>query len=241
MTRDLTPTGKLRLGINGANPTLYVPAADGSASGISAELGAFIAGKLGVPLEPLVYTGPGAFPASFGTGEWDVIVTGKNPHAANFVDFVSDVVLIDYVYLAGPRCRIDTPADVDRVGVKIGVPEGASAHAFLSRRLKSAEVVTLRASAEDVMAMLRGGEIDLYASGIGGLQEIADRLPGSRIIGQFETVVFALSTNKGLSAETRTRLAEIVGEAKAAGLVQSAIDRYGQKGARAAPVALAAS
>lgn len=236
MADELAPTGKLRLGINGTNPTLYAPAPDGSPAGIAADLGQFIADKLGVPLEPMVYRDPGAFPASFGKAEWDIIVTGRNPHAAKFVDFISDVILIDYVYLAAPGGRLGDPSQVDLPGVRIGVPEGASADAFLSQRLKFAEVVRLRANPPELAEMLRDGRIDLFATGIEGVQAVANRLPGSRLIGTFDTVVFAISAGKGLSAEDRNRLAQVVNEAKAAGIVSKAIARSGKKGVRAAPM-----
>lgn len=232
---EIVPTGKLRVGINGGNPTLYARAADGGVSGIAAELGRFIAQKLGVPFEPLVYTDAGAFPASFGKGEWDMIVTGKNPHAAKFVDFMADVVLIDYVFLAAPGSALTDPAQVDLAGVRIGAPRGASADAFLSQRLKSAELVRVAADADAVAAMLRDGKLDLYATGVEGVQAIANRLPGSRIIGSFETVVFAVSTGKGLSFAAISQFTQIVNQAKAAGIVRKAIDHSGRSGVRAAP------
>ena len=236
MTSDIAPTGKLRVGINGSNPTLYARAADGGASGIAADLGRFIAGKLGVPFEPLVYTGAGTFPASFGKGEWDIIVTGRNPHAAKFVDFMPDVILIDYVLLAAPGREFADVSQVDRAGVKIGAPRGASAAAFLSERLKSAELIPLAVDAKTVVGMLRDGKLDLYATGIDAVQVIANGLPGSKIIGAFETVAFAISTPKGISPAARNRLTQAVNEAKAAGIVQKAIDNSGRKGVRAAPI-----
>ena len=143
--------------------------------------------------------------------------------------------MIDYVYLAGPKCRVDDPALVDQPGIRVGVPKGASADAFLSRRLKLAQVVPLRASQSELIKMLQDGAIDLYASGTEGLQALQASLPGSRIIGQFETVVFAASTPQGLSAEDKLRLAQIVEEAKAAGVIQRAIDHSGKNTVRAAP------
>lgn len=236
MANELVPTGKLRLGINGTNPTLFVAAADGSPAGIAVELGRFIAEQLGVPLDPLVYKDPGAFPASFGMDEWDIIVTGKNPHAAKFVDFIADVILIDYVYLAAAGRALGDPNQVDQPGVKVGVPQGASADAFLSQRLKFAQVVRLRASPVELAGMLRDGRIDLFATGIEGVQAVADRLPGSKIIGAFDTVVFAVSARKGLSPDARSRLAHISNAANAAGIVRDAIDRSGKMGIRAAVI-----
>lgn len=231
---EIIPTGKLRLGINGANATLYAPAADGSASGIAVDLGQFIAGRLGVPFEALVYSGAATYTASFGKGEWDIIVTGRNPLAAQRVDFIGDVILIDYVYLAAPGRSFAGPADVDRAGVKIGVPRNASADAFLSQRLKAAELVRLAGDMDTAAAMLQEGKIDLYASGGDSLQRIADRVPGSKIIGTFETVAFAISTAKGCSPAAKARLTQLINEAKAAGIVRKAIGASGRKGVRVA-------
>ena len=232
---EIVPTGKLRVGINGSNATLYARAADGSAAGISAELGKFIADKLGVPFEPVVYSGAATYTASFGKGEWDIIVTGRNPLAAKRVDFMPDVILIDYVYLAAPGREFTGPDQVDRAGVKIGVPRNASADALLSPRLKSAELVRLAGDANIAAEMLRDGKIDLYATGTDSVQRIADRLAGSKIIGAFDTVAFAISTAKGWSPEAKSSLTQLVNEAKAAGIVQKAIDKSGRKGVRAAP------
>jgi len=232
---EIVPTGKLRVGMNGSNATLVACAADGSVSGICVDLGKFIAGKLGVPFEAVLYSGAATYTASFGKGDWDIIVTGRNPLAAKLVDFMPDVILIDYVYIAAPGREFADPSQVDRAGVKIGVPRNASADAFLSRRLKSAELVRLAGDANIATEMLRDGKIDLYATGIDSVQKIANRLPGTKIIGTFETVAFAISTAKGWSPAAQGRLTQLVNEAKAAGIVQSAIEKSGLKGVRAAP------
>lgn len=232
--QEIVPAGKLRLGINGSNATLYARAADGSASGIAVDLGTFIAGKLGVPFEALVYPGAAAYTASFGTGEWDIIVTGRNPLAAQRVDFIGDVILIDYVYLAAPGRSFAGPDDVDRAGVKIGVPRNASADAFLSERLKAAELVRLPGDMATAADMLREGGIDLYASGGDSLQHIESRVPGSKIIGTFETVAFAISTAKGMSPTARARLTQLVNDARSAGIVEKALAQSGRQGVRAA-------
>jgi polar amino acid transport system substrate-binding protein len=232
---EMIPTGKLRMGINGSNATLYTRAADGSAAGIAVDIGKFIAAKLGVPFEPVVYSGAATYTASFGTGEWDLIVTGRNPLAAQRVDFLPDVILIDYVYVAAPGRDFAGPDQVDRVGVKIGVPRNASADAFLSQRLKAAELVRVAGDANAVTTMLRDGKIDLYASGIDSLTRIANNLPGAKIIGTFDTVAFAVSVAKGWSPAARQRLTQLVNEAKDAGIVQRAIDAARLNGVKAAP------
>lgn len=233
---EIVPTGTLRMGINGANATLYAPAADGSASGIAADLGKFIAARLGVPFEALVYSGAATYTASFGKGDWDIIVTGRNPLAATLVDFMPDVILIDYVFLAAPGRIFADAGKIDLPGVKIGVPRNASADAILSPRLKFAELVRLPGDIDTAVALLREGNIDLYASGTDSLQRVASHVPGSTIIGTFETIAFAVSTAKGWSTAAKDRLTGLVNEAKAAGIVQKAIGASGRDGVRAAPV-----
>lgn len=232
---EIAPTGKLRVGMNAANATLVTRAADGSVSGISADLGKFIADKLGLAFDPMVYAAAAAYTESFGKGEWDIIVTGRNPFAATLVDFLPDVILIDYVFIAAPGREFADAGQVDRAGIKIGVPRNASADAFLSRRLKSAELVRTAGDTATAIDMLRAGKIDLYATGTDSVLKIADRVPGAKIIGAFETVAFAVSTPKGRSPAARSRLTQIVNDAKAAGIVQKAIEKSGLKGARVAP------
>jgi ABC-type amino acid transport substrate-binding protein len=52
---EIAPMGKLRYGLNASNAALSARAPDGSVSGISIDLGTFIAGRLGAAFEPVVY------------------------------------------------------------------------------------------------------------------------------------------------------------------------------------------
>jgi len=230
---QMLPTGKLRMGINGSNATLYARAADGSATGIAADIGKFIADKLGVPFEPTVYPGAAAYTASFGTGEWDIIVTGRNPLAAKLVDFLPDVIQIDYVFLAAPGSNFASPGHVDLPGVRIGVPKNASADAFLTPRLKSAALVRMAGDADTAIAYMNQNKIDLYATGVESVEALARRLPGSKLLGAFNTVSFAVSTCKGWTSAASARMTALVNEAKAAGIVEKSVARSGQKGVRA--------
>src|ERR1700741_3544201 len=158
MSAEITPTGKFRVGMNGANATHVIRNADGTVSGLSADLGRFIAGKLGVPFEPVLYASSGPFTESFSRNEWEIVLTGRNPFAATKVDFLTDVFLIDYVYVAARGDAFSDVASVDRAGVRIAVPLNASADAFLSRRLKSAELVRVAGTTNEAAELLRAGK-----------------------------------------------------------------------------------
>lgn len=235
MADELAPTGAFRVGMNCGNATLVTRNADGSVSGLPADLGRFIAGKLGVPYEPVLYASAAPYTASFGKSEWDMILTGKNDVVAQRVDFSADLFLIDYAYIAAPGRAFRDPGEVDAPGVRIAVPRNASADVFLSRTLKAAQLVRVDGDLDGGIALLRAGEADVYATGGGNVRVMAERMPEAKIVGAFNTVVFSVATRKGLSAAAQARLREWVNEAKAAGIVRKALDRAGAHDARLAP------
>jgi polar amino acid transport system substrate-binding protein len=225
MDTGLTPTGKFRVGINGSNATMLIRDANGTMSGLSVDLGRFIADRLGVPFEPVIYASSAPFTESFSKNEWEIVLTGRNPFAATKVDFLADVFMIDYVYVAARGQEFSSVADVDRPGVRIAVPLNASAQAFLSRRLKSAELVQVAGDTHAAIELLRSGKADLYASSMQNAMEIANSIPGARVVGAFENVTFAASVPKGTPPAVQARLTELVNDAKAAGVVRKALEK----------------
>ena len=235
MNSEIAPAGKFRVGMNGNNGTLTIRNADGSLAGLSVDLGRFIAGKLGVPFEPVLYPNSSPFTKSFGSQDWDIIITGKNAVVAKLVDFSSDLFFIEYVYLAAPGRDFADVAAVDRPGVRIAVPRNASADVYLTRTLKSAELVRLDGDANDAIEFLRSGEADVYGSGINSLRPMAERLPGSKVVGAFNIVTFSVAMRPGLSDAARSQLTQWVDEAKAAGLVRKGLEQARAKGVQVAP------
>jgi len=235
MNTEIAPTGKFRVGMNANNATLVIRGADGTVSGLSADLGRFIAGKLGVTYEAVVYDSAAPFTASFGKREWDIILTGKNAVVAKLVDFSADLFLIDYVYVAAPGREFADPAEVDRPGIRIAAPRNASADVFLSRTLKSAALVRVDGDLNVAIALLRAGTADVYTTNINSAQVLAGRMPGAKIVGTFHTMTFSVALQQGRSAAALSGLTQMVNEAKAAGIVQKALERAGAEGVRIVP------
>jgi len=67
---EIAPTGRLRVGFQIGSPILAKRAADGSVSGVVVDLGKFVAERLDVAFEPVVYANQEAYAQSFGKGEW---------------------------------------------------------------------------------------------------------------------------------------------------------------------------
>jgi polar amino acid transport system substrate-binding protein len=236
ITSEIAPTGKLRVAMNAQTPVLLRRTSDGKITGgVALEVGKFIAEKLGVPFELVPYAGADAYMQSFGKGEWDIAIGGPTPLVAEKADVILPVVLSDYMFVAAPGREFADAAQVDRPGVKIGVGLNSLSDLFLSRTLKSAELVRPSAAGGNIEA-LRSGKVDVWAASASTVQEVADRLPGAKIIpGAFTSDLYMVILPKGRSSAAQAKLAEIVNEAKRTGVVRTAIEQTGMRGVRVAP------
>ena len=234
---EIAPLGKLRVAMNAGNPVLIKQAPDGRiVSGVALDVGKFIAAKLGVSFELVPYSNADTFTQSFGKGEWDVGIGPPIALAAERADFGPDLLLVDHVYIAAPGSEFVDAAQVDRRGVKIGVGLNSAQDQFLSRMLKSAELVRMAGGRSDAIETLRSGKANLWAANATQAQAIADGLPGAQIVpGAFNTERSSVALPKGRSTEAQGKIAEIVNEAKRTGIVQKAIEEAGLTGVRVAP------
>jgi polar amino acid transport system substrate-binding protein len=227
---EIAPSGKLRGAVIGI-PVL---------GGVGEPIGKFIAAKLGVPFESVVYPNPQAYEQSFGNGEWDIAIGPRVLAPADKADVTPDVWLIDLLYLAAVGKEFVSADQVDRPGVKVGTIQNSPSDRFLTRTLKSAQLVRLPLSPNfpgDAIEMLRGGKADVFGADSGLIDSIAGSYPGAKIVaGAFNTVRAAVALPKGRSSAAQAKLVEIVNEAKQAGVAQKAIEQAGlRNGVRVAP------
>lgn len=230
---EIAPLGKLRVALVGSNPVLVSRNADGSLGGVSVDLGRLIATRLGVPFEPVVYPDTDAYARSFAKSEWDIAIGPRTPVAEANADLSADFMLVDNIYVAVAGREFADASQVDRPGIRIAVVLNGAPDQFLSKMLKSAELVRISGGRDAILEALRSGRADVYGSNAENVHAVAARLPGAKIIpGAFRTVRMAVAYPKGRSREARDRLADIVAEAKRTGLVSRAIEKAALRGVR---------
>jgi polar amino acid transport system substrate-binding protein len=236
VTSEIAPTGKLRVAMNAQTAVLLRRTADGKViDGVGFEVGKYVADKLGVPFDLVPYSNSNAFIQSYGKGEWDLGIGARTPLVADKAEFILDILLSDYLFVAAPGREFADAGSVDRPGVKIGVGTNSSSDQFLSRTLKSAELVRLPVGGQSVEA-LRNGQVDVWAASASNIQQVATKLPGATIVpGAFTSDRTMVILPKGRSAAAQAKVTEIVNEAKKSGVVQKALEQTGTKGIRAAP------
>lgn len=145
-------------------------------------------------------------------------------------------MLVDNIYVAAPGRDFADASEVDRPGVKIAVVLNGAPDQFLSRTLKSAQLVRISGGSEAMIEALRSGKADVYGSNAENVHRVAAGLPGAKIVpGAFRTVRMAVAFPKGLSRAATDKLTEIVNAAKTGGAIQKAIEDARLKGVRVAP------
>ena len=78
---------------------------------------------------------------------------------------------------------------------------------------------------------MKSGKVDVFAENKANLFAIADKLPGSRVLeGRFSVDKFALSLPKGREAGI-AYVRKFIEDVKVEGLVKSAMERAGVRGA----------
>lgn len=202
--------------------------------GVAEPVARFIGQKLGVAVEPVMYSSPDAYLQSFGKGEWDIAIGPRVLAPADQADSTADLWVINLVYVAAPGKEFSDIASVDKAGVKIGTIGGAPSDRVLTREIKAAEIVRIPLSptiVADAAELLRFGKADVFGADSGVGYPAAEVLPGAKVVpGAFAMVRVAAALPKGRSAEAQRAVATLVDEAKRTGVVQNAIDAKGLKG-----------
>ena len=233
---ELTPTGKLRAGINFQNQLLTTLGPKGEQGGVAVEFARELARRLDVPLEIISYKSAGALADSVSAGAWEISVLGDEPERAKVIAFATPLTEIEATYLVPAGSPIRGVDEVDRAGVRIVSPAKSAFDLYLARTISQAQLVQIEGTKAAREHFVRE-KLDALAGLRPGLLEIAPTLPGSRILeGNFTTVRHTVGTPRGRAAAA-AYLRDLVEDVKASGLVAQWIRKSGVKGLSVAPAA----
>ena len=232
----LAPTGKLRVAFLSGPIYATKDPATGELKGVAIDLGKDLARRVGVPFDPVVYPNPPALIGGAKSGEWDVALMGINAERAAAMDSSAPYMEVEQGYLVRAGVSIATASDVDKAGIRIGVLEKSGADLYLSSTVKNAVLVRIKSLAENY-ALLDTGKADVIAATKTALFAGAASRPGSRVLdGRFLVEPIGMGVPKGRDTAAAVYVGKFVEEAKAEGLVKSAIERAGLRGVVVAPL-----
>ncbi len=237
LIHTIAPTGKLRASINLGNPILANKnPQSGEPYGVSIDLANALARKLGLEIELLVFDSAGKSVEAVTQEKADFGFFAIDPLRGEGILFTAPYVLIEGAYLVKGNSPIQSNHEVDAPGNRLVVGKGSAYDLFLTREIKSAEIVRAPTSPLVVSSFLEGG----YEVAAGVRQQLeADALKtsGLRLLpGRFMVIQQAMGLPK-LRVEAAARLlCEFVEEMKKSGFVADALERHGIQGASVAPL-----
>ena len=232
---DLVQSGALRTGLGiGSLTTATRNPATGEVKGPALELGRALAGRIGIQFVSVEYPRPGAVIDGLRANAWDISILIVDPVRAEQVDFSNPFLQSDLTYLVAAGSTIQSVADADQVGIRIGVARGDTSDLYLTRVLKRAELVRTDSIAAAV-ELLRTGGVNAVALNRPSLIAQSATLPGSRVLSDgFADIYSAMAVPKGHDGRL-AYINEFIEEAKASGLVNRMIETLALQGVRAAP------
>jgi polar amino acid transport system substrate-binding protein len=178
----LAPTGVLRVGVYLGSPTSWVrDAKTGQSHGVAFELGHALGQQLGVPVHVVEYPRVAEVIEGLKKSDIDMTFTNATSARAKEVDFTPALIQLELGVLVPAKSRIQSFADVDRAGVRLGVSQGSSSQGVLGARLKQATLVPV-ASLGVAQQMLQRGELDAFATNKGILFELAEKVPSAQVL-----------------------------------------------------------
>jgi polar amino acid transport system substrate-binding protein len=229
----LAPTGSLRVGLNLRRSFLVKrDAATGEVTGMAVDISRMLAERLSVTAEPVLYPDVGPLVEGARAGAWDIAFLGIDPARSDVMEFTAPYIEVDNTYLVPVNSPIQSLADADRSGVRIGTGLESTTGLFLSRTIKHAQLVNGNAT-----ELLSAGKADIYAASRNLLLTVQERLSAYRLLDEgFDPVRHAIALPRGRDLAL-TYVKAFVEEIKASGVVAAAIARHSMRGINVAPAA----
>jgi polar amino acid transport system substrate-binding protein len=227
--KELTPTGKLRIGIAYApakTPVFVTKDTSGEVHGVGLDLGNALARALGVEVDLFVAATTGELTDASSAGAIDIGFTPVDDERKKRVDFSPPYFMIESTYLVTAASGIETQADVDHPEVTVVGIAGSTTIRAAGRTLRNARIIPMK-SVDDAMAMVKAGTAQALALSRDALPSLQKTLPGSRIVdGSFQVTGVALAVRKNLP-EALAYVTRFIEKAKTDGTVRRAFDNAG--------------
>lgn len=227
----LAPGGHLRVGVYAGSPTSMVTdPASHETHGVTYELGKEFAERLHVPVDYVTFPRIADVVSAIKDGRVDFTVTNATPVRAKEVDFSQMLLTVELGYLVPANSPISRADELDRPNIRIGVTKGGTSERVLGDKFRNATIVSAESVTLAVEA-IRKGELDVYATNKAILFQMAEQIPGSRVLdGNWGQEHMAVAIPKGRDGG-RPFLDAFVREVQSNGHLEQVEARAGLKGA----------
>lgn len=235
--QELTPTGKLRVGVAYApkpTPIFVTKDSAGEARGVAVDIGRALAQALGVPVELLVTATTAELTDACEAGKIDVGFMPADDERRKRLDFSPPYFVIESTFLAAASSNIQTIAEVNRPDVTVVGIAGSTTIRAATRSASTAKIIAAK-SIDEAMALMKAGQAQAFALTQDSLPPLQKELPGSRILpGAFQVTGVAIAMPKNHPAAL-AKVTQFINQAKVDGTVRRALDQAGLSSLSIAP------
>jgi polar amino acid transport system substrate-binding protein len=228
---EIAPTGKLRvaIAISPAGGAFWSTRSEsGGYAGVPVDLGKEMAAQLGVPVEYVVHNNSGQITDAASKGTWDVTFLPKDPERETKMAFGPIYEVADATYIVKAGSTAINFQTLDQPGMKVAAVNNTTTMRGAIAHLKNAKVTGYQ-TYDEIFGLLKNGEVDAFALSRDQLNEMAKKLPGTRVLDEtFKQTVTAVAVplNHPLAAAFA---AKFMADATTNGTLRKAYDNNGLK------------
>ncbi|MFK4509787.1 ABC transporter substrate-binding protein [Bradyrhizobium daqingense] len=229
---EIAPTGKLRvaIAISPAGGAFWSTRTDAGYAGVPVDLGKEMAAQLGVPVEYVVHQNSGEITDAASNRTWDVTWLPKDPERETKMLFGPIYEVADATYIVKPGSSITSFATLDQPGIKVAAVNATTTMRGAIAHLKQAKVTGYQ-TYDEIVGLLKSGEIDAFALSRDQLNKMAQKIPGTKVLDEtFKKTVTAVAVPLGHS-RALAFVTKFMTEATANGTLRKAYDNNGLKDA----------
>jgi polar amino acid transport system substrate-binding protein len=193
---EIAPTGKLRvaIAISTAGGAFWSTKSEaGGYAGVPVDLGKEMAAQLGVPVEYVAYDNSGQITDAAAKGMWDVTFLPQDAVRMTKMGFGPIYQVTDATYIVKAGSSVTNFQTLDQPGIKVAAEYNTTTMRGAVAHLKNAKVIEYQ-TYDEIFALLKNGEIDAFALSRDQLNDMAKKIPGTRVLDEtFKQTVTAVA------------------------------------------------
>jgi polar amino acid transport system substrate-binding protein len=229
---EIAPTGKLRvaIAISPAGGAFWCNKTENGYAGVPVDLGRAMAAQLGIPVEYVVHNNSGEITEAAAQASWDVTFLPKDAEREKRMSFGPVYEVADATYIVKAGSKVTNFATLDEAGTEVAAVNNTTTMRGAQAHLKKA-TVTGYSTFEEIVWLLKAGEIEAFALSRDQLNGLAKQLPGTKVLDEtFKKTVTATAVPLN-HPQSLAFVTKFMTDAASNGVLRKAYDNNGLKDA----------
>jgi polar amino acid transport system substrate-binding protein len=192
---EIAPTGKLRvaIAISSAGGAFWSTRTETGYAGVPVTLGKEMAAQLGVGVEYVPFQNSGQITDVAAKGLWDVAFLPQDAVRMTKMSFGPVYEVSDATYIVKAGSTITNFVALDQPGVVVAAEYNTTTMRGAKAHLKNAKVVEYQ-DVEEILTVLKNGEVDAFALSRDQLNDMAKKIPGTKVLDEtFKKTITAVA------------------------------------------------